>query len=148
MNCNFFHRVNFLYLIIVFTLCVVTRTFSQQNPKNNFTETEVETFAIEIFQHNNMQLVLDTKSKRMQLITRFLNKQYTVNYSPQYRGKKFKLLSDLELNNKHNKSLRTDVQYNPKTFNPLKYKFHMHSKSNEMYRVGSTDYIITIQMLN
>ena len=148
MNCNFFHNINFRCLTIVLILCVFTCSYSQQQPKNQFSDAEAETFAIEIFQHKNMQLVLDTKSKRMQLITRFLNKQYTVNYSPQYRGKKFKLLSDLELNNKHNKSLRTDVNYNPKTFNPLKYKFPLNSNSDEMYRVGETDYIITIQKLN
>ena len=104
MNRNFFHNINFRCLTIVLILCVFTCSYSQQQPKNQFSDAEAETFAIEIFQHKNMQLVLDTKSKRMQLITRFLNKQYTVNYSPQYRGKKFKLLSDLELNNKHNKS--------------------------------------------
>jgi hypothetical protein len=127
---------------------MVTCVYSQQNPKNNFTETKAKTFAIEIVQHKNVQLVFDTKSKRMQLATRFLNKQYTVNYSPQYRGNKFKLDSDLELNNEHNKSLSTDVYYRPKIYNPLKYMFPMYFIYNEKCRSENTDYVITVQKLN
>lgn len=134
MSSVIFHKINLRCLTIVFVLCTVACAFSQQPPKNNFSKPEVEAFAIEIFQYKNMQLILDTKSKRMQLITRFLEKQYTVNYSPQYRGKKFKLLSDLELNNKYNKSLSTDVYYSPKIYNPLKYMFPMYFIYNEKYR--------------
>lgn len=150
MTSDFFHSKSFLYFSIVYTLCLFTCVYSQQNLKNNFTgaETETETIAIEIVQHKNVQLVFDTKSKRMQFATRFLNKQYTVNYSPQYRGKKFKLLSGLELNNGYNKSLKTDVYYIPKIFNPLKYMFPMYFISNEKYRSVNTDYVITIQKLN
>jgi hypothetical protein len=148
MANSLFYNKNSQYLAIVFILCLVTCSFSQQKTKTEFSKAEIETFAIEVFQHKNIQLILDTKSKRMQLITRFLNKQYAISYSPQYKGKKFKSLSEVKLNNKHNTSLQTDVNYNPKNFNPLKYKFPLHSKSDEMYRVGNTDYIITIQKLN
>jgi len=84
----------------------------------------------------------------MKLITNFINRQYSIEYSPEYTGKNFKLVSDLGINNKYNKSLRSDQTYDPRTFNPLKYKFPLSSKSKQMYRVGHTDYIITINKLN
>jgi hypothetical protein len=51
MNSVIFHKIYLRYLTIVFALCTVAYAFSQQPPKNNFSKTEVETFAIEIFQH-------------------------------------------------------------------------------------------------
>lgn len=148
MTSNFLHKIKLQYLFLVLILSAAASLFAQQIPKNNFTEAEVESFVIEIFQHKNARLILNTKTKRMQLITRFLDKQYSVSYSPEYKGKNYKTLSSLKLNNKHNKHLSIDKVYNPKTFNPLKYKFPLHSHSDEMYRVGNTDYIITIHSLN
>lgn len=84
----------------------------------------------------------------MQLVTRFLNKQYTVDYSPQYSSRKFNLDSDLELNNERDKRLSTYVYYSPKIYNPLKYMFPMYFIYNEKYRSENTDYVITIQKLN
>lgn len=143
-----FHKIKSRHLFWVFVLGASSFLFAQQSPKNDFTKSEVETLVIEIFQHKNARLILDTRSKRMQLITRFLDKQYSVSYSPEYKGKNYKKLSDLKLNNKYNKQLQIDKNYNPKTFNPLKYKFPLHSRTNEVYRIGNTDYIITINALN
>lgn len=84
----------------------------------------------------------------MHLITRFFKKQYSVAYTPQYKNKKFKSTSGLKLNNKYNKNLETDVNYNPNTFNPLKYRFPLNSNSDELYRVGNTEYVITIHKLD
>ena len=148
MICNFFHNINSRCLTIVLILCVFTCSYSQQQPKNQFSVAEVETFEIEVVQHKNMHLFFDTKSKRMQLVTRFLNKQYIVGYSPKYSGEKFNLDSNLELNNEHNKSLSSDVYYSSKTFNPLKYMFPMYFISNKEYRSENISHVITIQKLN
>ncbi|MGB0896785.1 MAG: hypothetical protein ACPGU9_04570 [Flavobacteriaceae bacterium] len=121
---------------------------AQVQPKNSFTEAEIYTLALEIFQQEHIELFTNSSSRRKGLITRFLNEQYSVAYEPGYKGKNITQLSSLPLNNKHNINLLPDYTYNPESFNPLKYKFPLNSQSEELYRIGSTDYIITIHRLN
>ncbi len=143
-----FPKIYFQFIIIAFIFLFATLSFSQVKLKTTFTEREINDFIIEVFQDQATHLVFNPRSKRMKLITDFFNKQFSVEYSPQYSGKKFKQVSDLGLNNKYNKSLVLDRNYNPRTFNPLKYKFPLSSKSKEMYRVGHTNYIISIKPMN
>lgn len=143
-----FPKIYFQFIIIAFIFLFATLSFSQVKLKTTFTEREINDFIIEVFQDQATHLVFNPRSKRMKLITNFFNKQFSIEYNPQYSGKKFKKISDLGLNNKYNKSLVLDRNYNPRTFNPLKYKFPLSSKSKEMFRVGNTNYIITIKTLN
>lgn len=143
-----FPKIYFQFIIIAFIFLFATLSFSQVKLKTTFTEREINDFIIEVFQDQATHLVFNPRSKRMKLITNFFNKQFSIEYNPQYFGKKFKKISDLGLNNKYNKSLVLDRNYNPRTFNPLKYKFPLSSKSKEMFRVGNTNYIITIKTLN
>lgn len=148
MACYLLLINHFKYLSIAFAIAFVTSSFSQNKVKNNFTNDEIKTFVIEVFQKNANQLVYNVSLHRLNLITTFLNEKYVVEYRPEYAGKKFELISDLGLNDKYNKNLFTDTHYNPYTFNPLKYNFPMSSKSKKMYRIGNTDYIISINALN
>jgi len=136
------------FIVITFAFSFTVFSFSQNKLKTTFTSTEIKDFVIEVFQNEANELVFNSNSKRLQLITVFLNRQFSIAYHPQYSGKKFKQLSGLGINNKYNKNLSIDQSYNPRTFNPLKYKFPLSSKSKEMYRIGRTDYIITINTLN
>lgn len=56
-------------------------------------------------------------------------------------------LSEVELYNKYNQSLVRDINFNPETFNPLKYNLSFYSFSKEpvIYRIDNTDYIIVIK---
>jgi len=141
-----FQKVNFKLIVITFLF--FTFSFSQNNIKKTFTNNEINDFVIEVFQDEAAELVFNPSSKRMKLITNFFNKQLSIEFSPEYSGKKFKLVSDLGLNNKYNKNLQSDHSYDPRVFNPLKYKFPLSSRSKKMYRIGRTDYIITINKLN
>jgi len=143
-----FQKNNFQFIIIVFAFLFVTFSFSQNKPKTTFTTNEIKGFVIEVFQNEATQLVFNPSSKRMELITNFFNRQFSIEYKPEYSEKKIKLISDLDINNKYNKRLQSDQSYDPRSFNPLKYKFPLSSKSKEMYRVGLTDYIVTINKLN
>lgn len=59
--------------------------------------------------------------------------------------KKFPMLSQIELLNKYNPSMVRDAEFNPQTFNPLKYNLEFGSNSNTLvYRVDNTNYIIVI----
>jgi len=148
MACYLLHRKHFKYLSVAFAIVFAINSFSQNQVKNNFTNNEIKAFVIEIFQKNANQLVYNTSPHRLNLITTFLNEKYVVEYRPEYAGKKFELISNLELNDKYNQNLIIDTYYNPYTFNPLKYKFPMSSKSKKMYRIGNTHYIISINALN
>jgi len=148
MACYLLLRKYFEYLSIAFAIVFVTSSFSQNQVKNNFTNDEIKAFVIEVFQKNANQLVYNTSPQRLNLITTFLNEKYVVEYRPEYSGKKFELISDLGINDKYNQNLIIDTYYNPYTFNPLKYKFPMSSKSKKMYRIGNTHYIISINALN
>lgn len=55
-------------------------------------------------------------------------------------------LSTVGLKNKCNLSLQhdTSVDFNPNTFNPLKYFFDFYASEDKSYHVSGTNYIITI----
>ena len=38
-----------------------------------------------------------------------------------------------------------DTSYNPSTFNPLKYNLKFFGKGQSIYRIGNTNYFITIK---
>jgi len=148
MNYVKIPKINFQFIIVPLAFLFVTLSFSQGKLKTTFTETEINDFIIEVFQDEATHLVFNSHSKRMVLITNFLNKQFTISYSPEYSGKKFKQISSLGINNKYNKKLQLDQNYNPQTFNPLKYNFPLGSRFKEMYRIGHTNYIISIEPFN
>lgn len=125
-------------------MCLYTFSFAQYRVKNTFSEEEINTLVLEVFQEHASDLVFSKNSKRLSAITHFLNKQFTITYSPKYVGKKYKSTTSLALNNKYNKNIQADQHYNPETFNPLKYKFPFNSTTNKIYRVANTNYIITI----
>lgn len=53
-------------------------------------------------------------------------------------------LNDVSIVNKYGTTLTHDTEYNPSTFNPLKYMFNFHEKYDQYYRIGATSYIIKI----
>lgn len=57
-----------------------------------------------------------------------------------------KLLSNIPLKNKCNNNLQYDIEnFNPETFNPLKYQMSFHAITSVYYRVDGTDYIIEVK---
>lgn len=61
-------------------------------------------------------------------------------------GEPYTLLSTVILLNKYNPELKRDnaQNFNPETFNPLKYNFAFFAKTDQIYRVDGTNYIIVI----
>lgn len=110
------------------------RTYSNQ---------QIEKFVREVFVEHADELVLNSKSSRLKLFKEFLSR-FEIEYHPEYRGKGFKNLAEVDLNNKYNKNLKRDLVMDVETFNPLKYHFQMFSKKRQFFRFKDTDYIIII----
>jgi len=126
---------------------IVTKASLEINEvQPKYSNAQIEAFIREVFQSNADQLVFQDKSSgRLEMITEFLNKRFDIQYRPEYTGKKFDLLSSVELSNKYNPNLKRDYSITKTDlFNPLKYNFPMHSKNQMMYRIDNTDYIIII----
>lgn len=115
--------------------------------ENKYSKVQIESFVREVFMDKADELVLNSKSRRLEIITEFLNR-FEVVERPELQGKKFQLLSEVPLSNKYNSDLKLDTYYNSKAFNPLKYNFNMSSKEVLLYRIGSSNYIIRIFPLN
>ena len=58
---------------------------------------------------------------------------------------KYELLSDVGLFDNYNKNLTQDANYNPETFNVLKYKVRIHGNGSSIYRIDNTNYFIIIK---
>ena len=93
------------------------------------------------------KLVLNSNSRRLEIITEFLNR-VEITERTDLSDKKIKLLSTVPINTKYNPNLKLDTYYNQDTFNPLKYDFSMSSNEVLIYRIDNTNYIIRIFPIN
>lgn len=114
---------------------------------NKYSKNQIEFFIREVFKDKADELVFKSNSRRLEIITQFLNR-FEVVERPELQGKVFQLLSAVSINNKYNPELKLDAYYNPNTFNPLKYNFNMSSKEVLLYRINNSNYIIRILPLN
>lgn len=58
----------------------------------------------------------------------------------------YPLLSAIGLKDKYNPALQRDnaQTFNPATFNPFKYFFEFETKTDKIYRVDQTDYVVVV----
>lgn len=141
----------FPYMVMLLCVFILSSFDARTNlilPFSSFSEyqysqSKIESFIREVFADQADQLVFNKKSRRLQLITDFFGR-FTVNNKPEYHNKKIQLLSEIELTTGYNPGLKRDLTYNVETFNPLKYKFPMWSKTKLLYRIDNTDFIIAI----
>lgn len=117
------------------------------NQENKFTKTQIENFVREVFKEKADELVLNSNSRRLEIITEFLNR-VEITERTDLSDKKIKLLSTVPINTKYNPNLKLDTYYNQDTFNPLKYDFSMSSNEVLIYRIDNTNYIIRIFPIN
>lgn len=146
-------KIKFTFLVILgllFTLSsfgvksyVLTKKAKICAVERNYSDKQIEAFVREVFLDKANELVFNNKSKRLELIKSFLSR-FDVQYRPEYSGKKFKNLLEVNLNNKYNTSLVRDLSFIETTFNPLKYNFEMMSKKKQIFRFNNSDYIIVI----
>lgn len=141
-----------LLLTAMFALIGITFFSSNQNVKNpelgiflenKYTKSQIEAFVREVFKDKADELVLNSNSRRLEIITDFLNR-VEIYENANLGSKKIELLSSIPINRKYNPDLKLDTYYNQNTFNPLKYDFNMSSNKILIYRIDNTNYIIRI----
>jgi len=136
-------KKNITLLVLLITL-ISTLSYGQESQRNSYSDKFIKDCIIEVFQDQADALVFNSTSRRLAVITEFFKSNVSIEYRPEYKGKGFKLISSLGLNNKYNSSLQMDTHYDSSIFNPLKYQFPMNPRTKEMYRIDNTDYIISI----
>lgn len=130
------------FKIFIFFLCFNFPLLAQNN-KGKYNEIQVENFIKEVFNEKANELVFNSNSKRLELITNFLNRIEIIERTD-LKNKDIPLLSTIPLNNKYNINIKRDVFIDKNTFNPLKYKFNMNSNEMLLYRIDNSDFIIRI----
>jgi hypothetical protein len=98
----------------------------------------------EVYGDKTQELAINDP-ERISVLMDLLNNRVQVMESPLNPGDKFPKLSSIGLLNKYNPAMTRDAVFNPKTFNPLKYHFSFFPKTEAVYRVDNTDYIIVIK---
>lgn len=130
-------------LFVLPFVLITSLSFGQDFIAKKHSDQFIKNCIIEVFQDKS-QVVFDSNSRRYELIKHFFKNQVSVAYRPEYKGKKFESTNDLNLNNKNNSNLQRDESYDQNMFNPLKYKISMNPIKKQMYRIGLSDYIMTI----
>ena len=133
-------------LLCVALFFVLGLNASKAQDKSLYSQQQIENHIREVFADQADSLVFGKSVQRLKLITSFFNR-ISMKSVPEYRGKKFKLLSSLPLIDKYNSKLKRDAVFNPETFNALKYEFNIASKDKQIFRIDRTDYIIIISPL-
>lgn len=133
-------------LLCVALFFVLGLNASRAQDKSLYSQRQIENHIREVFADQADSLVFGKSPQRLKLITSFFNRT-SIKSVPEHRGKKFKLLSSLPLVDKYNHKLKRDANFNPETFNPLKYEFNIASKEKQIFRVDRTDYIIIVSPL-
>ncbi len=98
----------------------------------------------EVYADKTQELVVNRPS-RLAYLNDILQNRVIIETMVNEAGDKFPKLSQVELLNKYNPVLSREAVFNPETFNPLKYNFEFFSKSDVIYRVDNTDYVIIIK---
>jgi hypothetical protein len=130
-------------LFVLPFVLISSLSFGQDFITKKHSDQFIKNCIIEVFQDKS-QVVFDSNSRRYELIKHFFKNQVSVEFRPEYKGKKFESTNDLNLNNKNNSNLHKDESYHPNTFNPLKYDISMNPIKKKMYRIGLSDYIMII----
>lgn len=109
-------------------------------------KSKVNQFISEVYGDYANDVIFQTPNMKKAIEHRLVNKvRYaTVSYSSINSGKTYKKLSSIPLMTKYNSNLQRDLSFDPNNFNPLKYDFNFNAKSNEVYLVDNTNYIIII----
>lgn len=116
----------------------------QRPPADKFDQ-----FLQEVYINDGQQFVAPDTDKYA-----FLRKMYEerIVYSQvamaDIEAKGYPLLSSLPLFSTYNDALVSDTNFNPQTFNPLKYNFHYHSRVAQAFVVDGTNTVITIYPQN
>lgn len=100
----------------------------------------------EVYQDKLQDYIL-TNPQRLKDFKHLLRNRIEIKQMPEllaYKNK-YQTLSEAGLLDAYNPNLTTDTQYNPNTFNPLKYNLKFFGRGASIYRIDHTNYFILIK---
>lgn len=108
---------------------------------SNSLEERAQQFANEVFQDCPQYAQAEYLNDYVTMISRV-----EIITLAEYGSSEYQLLSSVLLKNKCNAALTYDTgaNFNPESFNPLKYFFNFNASSDKAYLVDNTSYIILI----
>lgn len=86
--------------------------------------------------------------EREKIMMDLLENRVEIKKEKPFKGEKYLKLSEVPLFDKYNKDLKRDKEFNPDTFNILKYKINFFTDKYEVFRVDNTDYIVIVKPKN
>jgi len=98
----------------------------------------------EVYGENLQKLVLD-RPQRIKDIKNILRNRVEIKQFKANETKPCPLLSEVPLLDYYVSTLMRDTNFNPTTFNPLKYQFNFYGTGASMYKVDNTNYYIIIK---
>ncbi|WP_372474760.1 hypothetical protein AB4865_05680 [Capnocytophaga sp. ARDL2] len=128
-------------LSIAATVFFTVQVYSQQSSSE--VTPNVDPRIVEVFGDQLENLVLNNKD-RLESLTFLLNERVKIVEIPYWEGEGYTKLSEVPLFNPYNKDLKRDEDFNPYTFNVLKYNMNFHSRGTQYYRVDNSIYVIKI----
>ncbi|HEX8562839.1 MAG TPA: hypothetical protein VF676_07665 [Flavobacterium sp.] len=134
-----------MQLLLVISLFTFTM-FSQEQQQLPATAS-VDQRIVEVFGDQLQQLVLND-ALRLRDLNAILFERYEITEVPYSNDEKYTKLSEVPLFNFYNPGLVRDTAFDRDTFNILKYDMRFFAKSDIIYRVDNTNYIIVIHPQN
>lgn len=128
---------NTFYSFLTFALIALTNI-------NDANAQQVNAKIQEVYGDKTQELVINDPI-RLDFLNDLLDNRIQIIESPLNDNEKEPKLSSIELLNKYNPALKRDVDFDPLSFNPLKYNFNFFPKAASVYRVDNTNYLIVIK---
>ena len=133
-------------LKIIIISCFFAFNIVEVQSQNVFTDQQIKGFIEEVFCNKATDLVFNNQ-ERTRAINSFFSRISVELRTDIDINKKFENYLDLPLNDKYIKFPERDLTYTA-SFNPLMYKAPMFPKVRKIYRLGNTQYLLTINPLN
>lgn len=146
-----------LLMVLVLSIFVYNNALSQ-------TPTKQQPLTIVVFDENVNESLTGQELAQIREVYGDKTEEYVLNHSQRVKDIKNILrnrveivdagskdlsglpkLSQVKLFNDYVPNLIRDFSFNPKNFNPLKYKFNFYSRNSEIYWVDNTTYYIEIK---
>lgn len=131
-------RLLFSSLLIGFALGAHAQT---ANPSDPAIVAKAQTYAQEVYKDYAIYMT----PKHMLSYQEWLSR-VEIKTVPATASETYTLLSNVGLKDKYNPALQRDnaQTFNPATFNPFKYFFEFDTKTDKIYRVDQTNYVVIV----
>ena len=133
-----------LTLLVLLIALTSSMSYGQESQGDKYSDQFINDCIIEVFGNKSDNLVFNNQ-ERYKLINSFFNRAFINLRQDIPLDKNFPNLFDQPLNNKYAKQMTKDVNYNVGSqLNIFKYDIPMNPKKPTRYRIGSTQYFLTI----